>query len=190
MTALQTPAPSPASGPKFRPEVGPSVPAGVVRLVVAILCVGLSFAIVGWQLPLAIALFLSLATLVFPRTPAAWLLAAVLAIFALGGYATAPSWKFFVVLAGAHLLHLSGMTLGWLPISGPVQLRVLGRMLGRFLIIQVPVQLISFVVLTLLAGKSVAGALTSPAFGLLAGLGFALLVIAVVVPIVRGRLDR
>lgn len=190
MTVPQVPAAPLVAAVRFRPAVGYSVPASVVRLVVAVVCVGLSFAIIGWQLWLAVALLLTLVALVFPKAPAAWALAAMLAIFALGRYGGAPGWQFFVVLAGAHALHVFGMTLGWLPISGPVQLRVLGRMLRTFVIIQVPAQLVSLVVLTLLAGRSVAAALTSPVFGLLAALSFVLLVIVVVVPTVRGRLDR
>jgi hypothetical protein len=190
MTAARSPAAPLAAGVRFRPAVGRSVPASIVRLVIALIMVALCFAIIGWQLWLAAGLFLALATLVFPRAPAAWALAAMLAIFALGGYGAASGWEFFVVLAGAHALHLFGMTLSWLPIGGPVQLRVLGRMLRTFVIIQVPAQLISFVVLTLLAGKSAGTALTSPVFGLLAAVSFVLLVLVVIVPTARGRLER
>jgi hypothetical protein len=180
----------PADAMRFRPAVGRSVPASIVRLVIAVIMIALCFPIVGWQLWLAAALFLALATLVFPKAPGAWALALMLAIFALGGYGVAPDWKFFVVLAGAHALHVFGMTLSWLPIGGPVQLRVLGRMLRTYVVIQVPAQLVSLLVLTLLAGKSVTAALTSPAFGLLAALSFVLLVIVVIAPTVRGRFDR
>jgi hypothetical protein len=183
MTSLPLPA---ASKPRFRPDVGRAVPASVVRLVIAIVCGGMCFAIIGLQPLVAVALFLSLATLVFPKTPAAWALAAFLAVFSLGAFGAAPSWKFFVVLAGAHLLHVFAMTLAWLPIGGPVQLRVIGRLVRPFLIIQVPAQLISLVVLTILSGRSVVAALISPAFGVVAAVGFVLLVVFVVVPVLRG----
>jgi hypothetical protein len=175
---------------RFRPRVGRSVPASIIRLVLAVIMVFLCVAIIGWQLSLALALVLALATLVFPTTPAAWLLAALLAVFTLGAYGQAPDWRFYVVLAGAHLLHVAGMTLRWLPISGPVQLRVLGRILRTFVIIQVPAQLVSILVLALLGGRSVASTLTSPAFGLIAAISLVLLVVAVIVPIVRGGSDR
>jgi hypothetical protein len=171
---------------RFRPDVGRSVPASVVRLVLAVVVVALCVSVVGWQLWLAVALLFAIATFIFPTTPAAWLLAGVLAIFALGGYGQAPDWKFFVVLAGAHLLHVAGMTLRWLPISGPVQLRVIGRILRTFVIIQVPAQLVSYFALTLLTGRAAVATLTSPVFGLVAAAGLVLLVAAVVVPIVRG----
>jgi hypothetical protein len=184
-TSTTEPAPK-----RFRPAIGPSVPASVVRLVVGVVCVAMSFGVIGLHWPIIVAMFLTLATLVFPRSPAAWALAALLAIASLGTIGAAPDWRFFVTLAGAHLLHVFGMTLGWLPVGGPVQLRVLGRSLRTFVIIQIPAQLVSFVVLTLLAGHSVAAALTSPAFGILAAIGFVVLAIVALVPIARGRLDR
>jgi hypothetical protein len=186
---VTAPAPSIAARPatRFRPVIGRSVPVSIVRLILAVVMVALCFAVIGWQLMLAVGLLVAIVTLIFPTTPAAWLLAGLLAIFALGGYGQFPDWKFFVVLAGAHLLHLAGMTLRWLPVSGPVQLRVLGRILWTFVVIQVPAQLVSLLVLALLAGRSVVATLTSPAFGIVAAVGLVLLVVAVVVPIVRGR---
>jgi hypothetical protein len=74
-----------------------------------------------------------------------------------------------------HLLHLIGMTLSWLPGSGPVQLRVIGRLLRGFVLIQVPAQLVAYLVLNLLAGAG-AAAFTSPLFGLVAAVGLATLV--------------
>lgn len=167
---------------RFRPAIGRAVPAFVLRLVIAAIMVSLCVVIIGWQMLLAVALLLAFVALVFPRAPAAWALAAVLAIVALGGFGAAPGWKFYVVLAGAHALHVFGVTLTWLPGSGRVQLRVLGVMLRRFLVIQVPVQLLSLLVLTLLSGRSVVATFTSPVFGVVAGAGFLLLVVFVVVP--------
>ncbi len=161
---------------RFRPEIGASIPASVVRLVIAIVLLGLSFGIVGIQPLLALALLLSIATMVFPRAPAAWMLAGLLAVLSLGAPAAAPGWKFFVALAGVHLLHLVGMTLTWLPAGGPVQVRVLGRILRGYLLIQVPAQLVAFLLLNLLAGPSGAAAITSPVFGLVAAVGLAVLV--------------
>jgi hypothetical protein len=160
----------------FRPRIGRSVPASIVRLVISAVVLGLSFGIVGIQPLLALALLLSIATLVFPRAPAAWMLAALLAVLCLGPVGVAPGWKFFLALAGVHLLHVIGMTLTWLPAGGPVQLRVIGRILRGFLLIQLPAQLVAYFVLNLLAGATAAAALTSPVFGLVAALGLAALV--------------
>jgi hypothetical protein len=168
--------PAAGSVARFRPVIGASVPASIVRLVVAIVLLALSFGIVGIQPLLALALLLCIATMVFPRAPAAWMLAALLAVLSLGPQGAVPGWKFFVALAGVHLLHLVGMTLTWLPAGGPVQLRVLGRILRGYLLIQVPAQLVAFLVLGLLTGPSGAAAITSPVFGLVAAVGLAVLV--------------
>jgi hypothetical protein len=144
-----------------------------------ILILGLSFGIVGIQPLLAVALLLSLATVVFPRAPGAWLLAGQLALFSLGPVGISPGWKFFVALAGVHLLHVIGMTLTWLPLSGAVQLRVLGRIVRRYLLIQVPTQLVAYVVLNALAGSSGTAAIVSPFFGLVAVLALALLAVLI-----------
>jgi hypothetical protein len=79
------------------------------------------------------------------------------------------------------------MTLSWLPVGGPIQLRVVGRLVRPYLIIQVPAQLVSFAVLTVLSGGSVVATLTSPVFGLVAAIGLVLLVLFVIVPTLRGE---
>lgn len=175
-----------AASLRFRPQIGRAVPVTVVRLGIAAVLLALCFSILGFDRYLAFGILLAAATLVFPRTPAAWALAILLAVFALDGFQAAPGWRFFVMLAGAQALHQFGSMLAWLPVSGQIQLRILGRMLRSFLIVQVPAQVVSFAVLTLLSGASVVRTLTSPVFGLVAGLGLALMVVLVVVPLLRG----
>jgi hypothetical protein len=174
----------------WRPTVGRTIPVSLMRLIMAVVMAILCFAIVGLHPYVAVALFLVVAAIVFPQTPAAWILAVLLAVFALGSFNSAPRWQFFVVLAGAHALHEFGMILGWLPGSGGVQLRILGRILRRYLIIQILAQVVSLVVLTLLAGKSVVAALTSPVFGVVAGMGLLLMVALVLVPLLRAKPDE
>jgi hypothetical protein len=198
MTAAETPAAEtptaesplgniPAGNTQFRPIIGRTIRVYVIRLVMAAIMIALCFTIIGWQPLVVVALFLAVATLAFPKTPAAWALAALLAVFSLGAFGAAPEWKFFVVLAGAQALHLFGITLSWLPPGGQIQLRVIGRLVRPYLIIQVPAQLVAFAVLTVLSGKSVVETLTSPIFGLVAAVGFVLLVVFVVVPMLRGE---
>jgi hypothetical protein len=167
------------AAPRFRPAIGRAIPASVVRLVVVLVILALSFGIVGIQPLLAVALLLSLVTMVFPRAPGAWLLAGFLALFSLSPVGASPGWKFFVALAGVHLLHVIGTTLTWLPLGGPVQLRILGRILRRFLLIQVPAQVVAYLVLNILAGSSGHAALISPFFGLAAVLALAGLAILI-----------
>lgn len=171
----------------FRPEIGRVLPASIIRLIVAVILVALSVGIIGFQLLLALAALLILAALVFPRTPAAWILAGLLGLCSLGAIGAEPTWKFFAALAAAHFLHVIGMTLFWLPLGGPVQLRVLGRILRRYLIIQIPAQLVGYAVLTALAGKPVVAELTSPAFGIAAAVGFVVMIVLIITPAVRGR---
>jgi hypothetical protein len=175
---------------RFRPAIGRSVPVSIVRLGVAVVLLALCFGIIGIDLYLPFGLLLAVMTLAFPKTPAAWALAFLLAVLALGPVHAAPTWQFFVVLAGAHALHQFGMMLAWLPVSGRLQLSILDRMLRSYLIIQIPAQLISLVVLTLLSGRSVAATLTSPLFGIVAGVGLLLLVVLVLVPMLRARADE
>jgi hypothetical protein len=175
---------------RFRPAIGRSVPVSIVRLGIAVVLLSLCFGIVGFDLYLPFGLLLALMTLAFPRTPAAWALAILLAVLTLGSYNGAPTWQFFVMLAGAQALHNVGMMLAWLPVSGRIQLGILGRMLRSYLIIQIPAQLISLVVLTLLSGSSVVATLTSPLFGVVAGVGLLLLVILVLVPVLRAGADE
>lgn len=187
MTTVDRYAQARENAKRFRPKLGRSIQPSLVRLVIGVAMVLLCFAIIGVQWALVLGLFLAMATLVFPRSPAVWALGALLAILSLGPIGTPPTWKFFVALAAVHLLHAVGMTLSWLPVGGAIELRVLGRILRPFVIIQIPAQLVSFVVLTLLAGRSVAQTLTSPFFGLVAGGAFVLLVVVVLVPVVGAK---
>jgi hypothetical protein len=175
---------------RFRPAIGPSVPVTVVRLGIAVVLLALCFSVIGITLYLPLGLLLAVMTLAFPKTPAAWALAALLAVESLGSFHAAPTWQFFVVLAGAHALHQFGMMLAWLPVSGRIQRSILGRTLRSYLIIQIPAQLVSLVILTLLSGKSVVATLTSPLFGIVAGVGLLLLVALVLVPILRAGDDE
>jgi hypothetical protein len=174
---------------RFRPAIGRSVPVSIVRLGIGVVLLALCFGIIGFNLYLPFGLLLAVMTLAFPRTPAAWGLAILLAVLALGSFHAAPTWQFFVALAGVHALHQFGMMLAWLPVSGRIQLGLLGRMLRSYLIIQIPAQLISLVLLTLLSGRSVVATLTSPLFGVVSGVGLLLLVAIVLAPILRASGD-
>jgi hypothetical protein len=165
---------------RFHPEIGRRVSVWLVRAGIAVLLVALCVSAIGETPYLIVALLLVGVALAFPRTPAAWVLAILLAVLTLGPVDAGPSWRSFVVLAGAHALHQFGMLLAWLPVRGHIQLRILGRMLRSYLLIQIPAQLISVVVLNLLSGTS--ATFRSPVFGIVASLGLLLLVTLVLVP--------
>lgn len=171
---------------RFQPAVGATIPVTIVRIVVGVVLVGLCLTILRSPLQLVVGLVLAAASLAFPKIPAIWALAALLAVSALGAFHTVPDWRFFVVLAAGHALHLFGVMLVWLPITGRVQRRVITRMVRSYLVVQLPTQVGAFVLLTALSGRSVTAALTSPFFGLLAALALVGLVVVVLVPILRG----
>jgi len=171
---------------RFVPFAGATVSVTTVRIVVGLVLAGLCFCILRTPLQLAIGLVLAAASLAFPKIPAAWGLAILLGVAALGSFHATPDWRFFVVLAGAHALHLFGLMLIWLPAGGRIQRSLLVRMLRSYLIVQLPTQLLAFVLLSVFSGNSVTTTLTSPFFGLLAALALVCLVVVVIVPVVRG----
>lgn len=175
---------------RSRPVVGGTIPVSVVRLGMAVLMLALSYAVIGFTLYLPVAILLVVAAIAFPKTPAAWGLAILVALLALAAYNEAPYWQFFVALAGVHALHQFGMTLVWLPANGRIQVPILLRMLRSYLIIQIPAQLVSYAVLSLLSGASVGQLLITPAFGVVAAACLLLLVIVVVLPILRRTPDE
>jgi hypothetical protein len=170
---------------KFRPAVGPTISVGAIRLAMAIIMAGLCVAVIGFSLLLALGLFLAAAALAFPKIPSVWALALLLAVVGLGPIGQMPEWRFFVVLAGVHALHQFGMTLAWLPITGRVQLRVVARAVRSYLIIQVPAQLVSYVVLVVLTGAPIVSRLSSPLFGLVAAVALLALAAMILVPVLR-----
>ena len=174
---------------RSRPAIGAAVSVTLVRVVMGVLMLALSYAVIGFTFYLPVAILLTFAAIAFPKTPAAWGLAILIAVLGLASFHATPYWQFFVALAGVHALHQFGMTLAWLPPSGRIQLPIIGRMLRSYLIIQIPAQLVSFAVLTLLSGASVVQTLTAPIFGVVAAVCLLLLVLLIVLPQVRASRD-
>ena len=80
----------------------------------------------------------------------AWVLILYLAAGRLAHHASL-SWQFLVLLAGVHLLHILGMLALELPWRSWVQPQLFVAPLRRFLVIQVPTQLLAILALLLLA---------------------------------------
>jgi hypothetical protein len=138
------------TAPTDLPVGGTLVPALAVRAVFVI--AGLLFSLVdygftGW---LAIGIVLSVAAAWSPRSLLAWVLILYLAAGRLAHHASL-SWQFLVVLAGVHLLHVLGMLTLELPWRSWVQPQLFVAPLWRFLVIQVPTQLLAMLALLLLA---------------------------------------
>lgn len=169
------------------PRIGVSVPGWIVRAAFA--TVGIGLTVVCYQPPLwIVGTGLTGWGVVAPRRLVAWLLLPFLAASQLTRHPAVFNWRFMMLLAGLHLLHVLAAQLRQLPWRITVQLAALARPLLRFVAIQVPVQLVAIAILALLAPES-QGSQRLLVTGLgIAGSG-ALLVTALllVVPLMRDR---
>jgi hypothetical protein len=135
-----------------RPDLfaGAQIPGVTVRGVFTTAGVLLSlvdFGLTGW---LAVGIVLSVAAAFSPQYLLGWVLILFLAA---GRLAHNPSlsWQFLVLLLGLHLLHVLATLALELPWRSWVQPRVFVAPLRRFLVIQVPTQLLAVLALLLLA---------------------------------------
>ena len=169
------------------PRIGVSMPGWIVRTVFAV--VGCGLTVVCYQPPLwIVGAGLTGWAVVAPRRLVAWLLLPFLAASQLTRHPAPLNWRFMMLLAGLHLLHVLAAQIRQLPWRITVQLAAFTQPLVRFVAIQVPVQLVAIAVLALLAPESTSSRrLLVTGFGI-AGSG-ALLVTALllVVPLMRDR---
>jgi hypothetical protein len=138
------------TAPTELPAARARIPALVVRAVFVIAGLMLSlvdYKFTGW---LAVGIVLSVAAALSPRHLLAWVLILYLAAGRLAHHASL-SWQFLVVLAGVHLLHVLGMLALELPWQSWVQPQLFVEPLRRFLVIQVPTQLLAILALLSLA---------------------------------------
>jgi hypothetical protein len=138
------------TAPTDLPSAGARVPALAVRaifLIAGLLLSMVDYGFTGW---LAVGIVLSVAAAWSPRHLLAWGLVLYLAAGRLAHHASL-SWQFLVILAGVHLLHVLGMLALELPSRSWVQPQLFLAPLRRFLVIQVPTQLLAILALLLLA---------------------------------------
>lgn len=131
-------------------HAGARIPSVVVRVVFAIAGVLLSLVAywpTGW---LAVGIVLSVVVAWSPQHLLGWVLILFLAASRLA-HQPGLSWRFLVLLAGLHLLHLLAMQILELPWRSWAQLAVFIPPLRRFVAIQVPTQLLAVGALLLLA---------------------------------------
>ena len=138
------------TAPTDLPAAGARVPALAVRAVFVVAGLLLSLVDYGFTGWLAVGILLSVAAAWSPRLLLAWVLILYLAAGRLAHHASL-SWQFLVVLAGVQLLQVLGMLAIELPWRSWVQPQVLVAPLRRFLVIQVPTQLLAILALLLLA---------------------------------------
>jgi hypothetical protein len=166
--------------PPDLPAAGAPIAGVAVRGVIVITGVLLSvvdYGLTGW---LAVGIALSLTAAWSPQRLLGW---ALILFLAAGQLARFPglSWRFLVLLAGLHLLHVLSMLALGLPWRSWVQPAIFIAPLQTFLMIQVPAQLLAVLALLLLAPSHHGGRpLTIAGFAVvgavaLAGVGLLLL---------------
>jgi hypothetical protein len=131
-------------------HAGARIPGLAVRavfLIAGVLLCLVDYGLSGW---LVVGIVLSVAAAWSPQHLLGW---ALILFLAAGRLAHHPglSWRFLVLLAGLHLLHVLAMLALELPWRSWVQPAVLVAPLRRFLVIQVPSQLLAVLALLLLA---------------------------------------
>jgi hypothetical protein len=172
--------------PADLPEVGARIPALAVRALFAVAGVLLTlvdYGLTGW---LAVGIVLSFAAAWVPQQLLGWGLILFLAAGRLAQHSSL-SWQFLVLLAGLHLLHVLGMLALELPWRSWVQPVVFVAPLRRFLMIQVPTQLLAVLTLSLLApGTHGHRPVTIAAFAVVGAVALAGLAVLLVGP----RLDE
>ncbi len=138
------------TAPTDMPAAGARVPALALRAVFVMAALLLSlvdYGLTGW---FAVGIVLGVAAALSPKHLLAWVLILYLAAGRLAHHASL-SWQFLVVLAGLHLLHVLGMLALELPWRSWVQPQLFVAPLRRFLVIQIPTQLVAILALLLLA---------------------------------------
>jgi hypothetical protein len=170
------------------PDIGARVPGFVPRLGLAITAGLLCAACYQPGFWLVVGLALTAFAVLLPHRLGAWLLVVFLGASQLGREAWPVSWRFLVLLAGMHLVHvLAALTLQ-LPWRSWVQVDVFRTPLMRFLLIQVPAQGAAALLVALLAPRSNGSRpLTLPAFGIVGAVALVGVTLLLAVPLLRER---
>lgn len=173
------------------PRIGARVPGFVPRALIAVLGAVLCVVCQLSGFWLAVGLVLTGLAVVVPRRLAAWALLLFLGASRLPHDPSSLDWRFFVLLAGLHLLHvLAALTLET-PSRSWVQLDVFRRPLLRFLAIQVPVQLVAVLVLVVLGPDPNGGRdVTLPGVGVAGAAALLIVTLLLAVPLLRERARR
>lgn len=166
-----------------RPALGATVPGWSVRALFGAIGVALCLTVANSGFWVAVCLALTAAAVAVPRWLTAWFLIGALAFTVLLHQQSVGEWRVYVVIAGAHALHLTASWMLVVPPLARVQPAVLLPSLLRFVLIQLPVQAATFGLLAL-SGATRDGAALWPA--VLAGAAVVALVV-VVAPVLLRR---
>jgi hypothetical protein len=174
--------------PRIVPELGARIPGYATRVAFVAVAAPLCFDRYPTGFWLVVGLALTAGAVAAPRHLYAWALLLLLGASQLSRDPSPYDWHFFVLLAGLHLLHvLAASTLAY-PWRSWVQLAAIRPPLRRYLAIQVPVQLVALLTLSLLAPSPDGGAhVTVPAVGIVGAAALVLITLRLIVPMLRER---
>jgi hypothetical protein len=167
------------------PDIGLRMPGGAVRILLAAVGVGLCLIGIPLGFWFVVGLALTALALAAPPLLGAWGLIVLLALATLTRPETAFDVRFFVLLAGMHLLHVLGAQTLVLPLRAWAQVAVLRAPLLRFVVVQVPVQILAFVVLLLAAPGGPSEAV--PLAAVVGAVALGTVVLVLIVPLLRER---
>ncbi|GAA3769397.1 hypothetical protein GCM10022240_22250 [Microbacterium kribbense] len=128
------------SGAGTRRPAAASVPLMALRAAVVVVA-GAAFALAPPPYAIA-ALVMALAGAIWPTSLLTWGALLVVALAQLGHLPTAGDWHPYLALVVVHLLHALGSLTLALPARGVLQLRALARPARRWLLVQVPAQVL------------------------------------------------
>jgi hypothetical protein len=165
-----------------RPDLGLLVPGWSVRVLFAVVAVALCVGLAQPGFWLSIALLLTIAAVVVPRSLSAWFLIGVLSFSVLLREQSVTDWRAYALIAGAHALHVLGSWMLVVRPSSSLQPAALWPSARRFLLIQVPVQLVAAGALAL---TGAAGGRSLLPLAIVAGAGIVALTVALAAPLVR-----
>jgi hypothetical protein len=142
--------------PADMPDAHARIPGIAVRVAFAITGVVLALVDYGPSGWLAFGIVLSVAAAVAPETLIGWIVILFLAVGQLAHHADLTG-RFLVLLAGLHLLHVLSSLALELPWRSWIQPAVFVAPLRRYVLIQVPTQLLAVVALLLVRARVVDG---------------------------------
>jgi hypothetical protein len=169
------------------PRLGARIPSFIVRVALGVICIALVFIQLPGAFWITVGILLAILAGLAPRSHAAWLVILLLgASEGLRGIANGE-WRFFVLLAGIHAIAILGSLTLALPSRGMVQLRVLGHPALRYLIVQIIVQAVAVVILSLTGPSGKGFHASAPVLAVVAACGFIALVALLVAPLLRSQ---
>lgn len=134
-------------------QSGAAIPVVAIRAIFALTGVLLSLDVWGLSGWAVVGIVFALVAAIAPQYLLAWGLIVFLAVGQLA-HREGLNWRFLLLLAGLHLLHVLALWILELPWRSRVQPAVFAPGLIRFLAIQVPVQLVAVLFLLLLAPRA------------------------------------